>query len=549
MINKTHKRLFILLSIMLFIADTLFVTINYVSDKRTMQQSLSQDGLQLERSFNVAFTMTLNNMSQLATFIARSTEVQHLFSQGVQAVKKEGGGAGGAESARLRDMLYDSVSPGWAKMTEKYQVRQLHFHLGPGSTSFLRVHKPQRFGDNMDNLRHMVVDVNRDGDPRQGFELGRVYSGLRGIVPVFSDNHPTHQIGALEVGTSFKTLIDSLGSSIGGNIAVLLNEANVENATWSRPDEPESRTPCGCFIEATSSPELSTLLAARANTTWVPPSKKARTVLLNLPNGPVALTEFALSDYIGERDGSETPVGRIMIWKSAADVVEELNHNTWINIVFAIIGFLIIELALFFGIRLALSQLEETVGERTQEIRVLNRQLEEIAHQDMLTGVYSRRYFMQRLRQELNRSQRSKHPITLLMVDVDHFKRVNDTWGHQTGDHVLTELGKLMMKNCRGYDVIGRYGGEEFCLLLPGVDAVTGLQMAEKLRERVERQITIPGDGIHVTISIGVALYAEGQSAEEWINAADQALYKAKGSGRNRCLLAETARSESLSTI
>ena len=103
MINKTHKRLFILLSIMLFIADTLFVTINYVSDKRTMQQSLSQDGLQLERSFNVAFNMTLNNMSQLATFIARSTEVQHLFSQGVQAVKKEGGGAGGAESARLRD--------------------------------------------------------------------------------------------------------------------------------------------------------------------------------------------------------------------------------------------------------------------------------------------------------------------------------------------------------------------------------------------------------------------------------------------------------------
>lgn len=535
---------------MLFVADTLFVAINYVSDKRIMQQSLNQDGLQLERSFKVAFTMTLNNMSQLATFIARSTEVQHLFSQAVQAVKKEGGGAGGTESAHLREMLYDSVSPGWAKMTEKYQVRQLHFHLGPGSTSFLRVHKPKKFGDNMDNLRHMVVDVNRDGEPRQGFELGRVYSGLRGIVPVFSDEYPEHQIGALEVGTSFKTLIDSLGPSIGGNIAVLLNEANVENATWSRPDGPESRTPCGCFIEATSSPELSTLLAARVNTTWVSPSKKARTVLVTLPSGAVALTEFALSDYIGERDGSETPVGRVMVWKSADNVVEELNHNTWINIVYAVFGFFIIELALFLGIRLALSQLEQTVSERTQEIRVLNRQLEEIAHQDMLTGVYSRRYFMQRLRQELNRSQRSNQFITLLMVDVDHFKRVNDTWGHQTGDYVLAELGQLMMDSCRNYDVVGRYGGEEFCLLLPGVDAVTGLQMAEKLRERVEREILIPGsEGMHVTISIGVALYVEGQSAEEWINAADQALYKAKDSGRNRCLLAETARAKPLSTI
>lgn len=166
MINKTHKRLFILLSIMLFVADTLFVTINYISDKRTLQQSLKQDGQQLKRSFEVALTMTLNNMSQLATFIASSTEVQHLFAQGVQAVQEEGGGAGGAESAHLRDMLYDSVSSGWATMTEKYQVRQLHFHLGPGSTSFLRVHKPEKFGDNMDNLRHMVVDVNRDGVPR-----------------------------------------------------------------------------------------------------------------------------------------------------------------------------------------------------------------------------------------------------------------------------------------------------------------------------------------------------------------------------------------------
>ncbi|MDO6595204.1 diguanylate cyclase [Neptuniibacter sp. 1_MG-2023] len=542
MINKTHKRLFILLSIMLFVADTLFVTINYISDKRIMQQSLKQDGQQLKRSFDVALTMTLNNMSQLSTFIASSTEVQHLFAQGVQAVKEEGGGAGGPESARLRDLLYDSVSPGWTKMMEKYQVRQLHFHLGPGSTSFLRIHKPQKFGDNMDNLRHMVVDVNRDGHPRQGFELGRVYSGLRGIVPVFSDSDSTRQIGALEVGTSFKTLIDLLGSSIGGDVAVLLNEANVENATWSRPNEPESRTPCGCFIEATSSPALSALLAERASTKWSKPPKSVRTILVNTASGPVALTEFALSDYVGERDGSETPVGRIMIWKSASDVIQELNHNTWINIIYGVVGFLIIELALFLGIRLALGQLKQTVDERTQEIQVLNRQLEEIAHQDMLTGVSSRRYFMMRFQQELNRNQRSKQPMTLLMVDVDHFKRVNDTWGHQVGDQVLSDLGHLMIENSRNYDVVGRYGGEEFCLLLPGVDAVTGLQMAEKLRERVERQIIIPSsDGIHVTISIGVALYAEGQSAEEWINAADQALYKAKDSGRNRCLLAETA--------
>ncbi|MBU2965783.1 diguanylate cyclase [Amphritea sp. 2_MG-2023] len=537
-VNKTHKRLFLLLSLLLFIADALFVTINYISDKRIMHQSLNDEGQQLKTSFNVALSMTLNNMSQLATFVASSAEVQRLFAQGVSAVKEEGGGPGGPKSARIRSMLYDSVSPGWNKMMQDYQVRQLHFHLGPGSTSFLRVHKPSKFGDNMDNLRYMVVDVNHDGRPRQGFELGRVYSGLRGIVPIFANSHSQHPIGALEVGTSFKTLIDSLSSSIDGDIAVLLKNARVENATWSRPSEPGSRTPCSCFIEATSSPTLEALLASQARQIWYEP-KNGHTLLVSTPNGPIALTEFALTDYIGERDKLETSVGRIMIWKSAEGIVDDLNHKTWVNIIYAIVGFLLIEFALFLGLRLALRQLEQRVDERTHEIKVLNKQLEEIAHQDMLTGVYSRRYFMTRLQQEINRTHRLEQSITLLMLDVDHFKKVNDTWGHLAGDQVLSDLGKVMMESCRSYDVAGRYGGEEFCLLLPGVDGATGLQIAEKLRKRVELQITIPGsDGVTVTISIGVALYIKGQRTEEWLKTVDQAMYKAKRNGRNQCVLA-----------
>lgn len=233
---------------MLLVADGVFVAINYFSDKRSMQQSLDQEGQQLQTSFKVALSMTLDNMSQLATFLAGAPDLRKLFEQGVEAVEQEGGGPGGMESARLRGLLYDSVAPSWARMTEEYQVRQLHFHLGPGSTSFLRVHKPKKFGDNMDDIRHMVVDVNRDGQPRQGFELGRVYAGLRGIVPVFSDRIPQHQLGALEVGTSFTTLIDSLSASINGEIAILLKEGRVEDATWSRPGEPLSSTPCGCFM-------------------------------------------------------------------------------------------------------------------------------------------------------------------------------------------------------------------------------------------------------------------------------------------------------------
>ncbi len=520
---------------MLLVADGVFVAINYSSDKRSMQQSLDQEGQQLQTSFKVALSMTLDNMSQLATFLAGAPDLRNLFEQGVEAVEQEGGGPGGVESARLRGLLYDSVAPSWARMTEEYQVRQLHFHLGPGSTSFLRVHKPKKFGDNMDDVRHMVVDVNRDSQPRQGFELGRVYAGLRGIVPVFSDRTPGHQLGALEVGTSFTTLIDSLSASINGEIAILLKEGRVEDATWSRPGEPLNSTPCGCFIEATSSPALEFLLQARSQDDWYEPPEQGRTTLLHTEQGPIAVTEFALRDYIGERDGHEVSVGRIMIWKPATEIVQDLRDKTWLNIIYAAVGFVLIELALFWGIRLALRQLEQTVDDRTHEIQVLYAQMEEIAHKDSLTGVYVRRFFMERLEEELNRTRRLKLPSALLMLDVDHFKKVNDTWGHQAGDAVLSALGKTIRDSCRNYDIAGRYGGEEFCILLPNVSADDAMQKAEKLRKSVQDEVMIPDSGGRTaTISVGVAPYAENMSTEEWLKAADNALYKAKNTGRNK---------------
>jgi hypothetical protein len=131
--------------------------------------------------------------------VAGDPRVQSTFEQAVAAVQREGGGAGGVAAAQLRDALYRIVAPGWQKMTQTYGVRQLPFHMGPGSTSFLRVHKPEKFGDNMDDLRHMVVDVYRDQQPRTGLELGRVYAGLRGIVPVYSAAVEDELIGVLEV--------------------------------------------------------------------------------------------------------------------------------------------------------------------------------------------------------------------------------------------------------------------------------------------------------------------------------------------------------------
>lgn len=542
MLGKTgHTRLFLILSLLILLADALFVALNHVSDRQALQARLQSEGEQLRKAFHVALSMTLNNMSQLATFVAASPEVQRLFTEAGQAVADEGGGPGGERAAQLRRQLYATVSPGWDRMTREYQVRQLHFHLGPGSTSFLRVHKPERFGDNMDRLRHMIVDVNRDQLPRQGLELGRVYAGLRGVVPVYSSPRRDEAVGALEVGTSFSTLIGSLSAAVGQQVAVLLREDRVERATWNRPDEPLT-TDCGCFIEATSSADLDRVLAARQRQGWAAGSFDTRTGLLDTAAGPVAVTEFGIADYIGLRDGHAEPVGRVMIWRAADQDLLALHRATWINVLYALVGFVIIELVLYLSIRLTLRRLEQQVEQRTREMRVLNARLEAIAHQDYLTGVYSRRHFMERLQQEINRSRREQTPLSLLMLDIDHFKSINDQWGHQTGDDVLAALGELLRSRCRDYDVVGRYGGEEFCLLLPGANGEQAWRIAEALRQQIRDRIRLAeAPDVEVTASFGIAELRPEQTLENWFREADQALYRAKREGRNRSVLHQVA--------
>ncbi|MBU2874041.1 sensor domain-containing diguanylate cyclase [Marinobacter salexigens] len=512
--------------------------INYISDKEALQSALAQKGQQSQKTFEVALSTTLDSMSQLATFVANSPDVQRLMNEAERATTENSAG-NVIKPDDIRALLYETVSPGWQKMTKEYQVRQLHFHLGPGSNSFLRVHKPEKFGDNMDNLRHLVVDVNRDGQPRQGFELGRVYAGLRGVVPVFSFSDPQKQVGALEVGTSFSPLIESLSSAIGYEIAIVIRKERVDAAVWKPPTEPLT-SECGCFVEASSSDNLEDVLAALKNKPEYYPTSGGRTIILKTRSGPISLTEFALRDYIGIRDKHEPPLGRVMIWQPADYALQGLYRDTWVNVVYAIFVFILIELALYFGMHLATGKLEATITSRTRDIRTLNSKLEDLVNKDALTGVYSRRYLMERVQQELNRASRGEHPAVILMLDADHFKQINDNWGHQTGDSVLAKLGSIMMEHARNYDVVGRYGGEEFAILIPGANEKMGYQIAEKLRIRVAEGIKIPGSpDSTITISVGVAGYKKGYRQENWFAAADTALYAAKRAGRNRVVVSE----------
>lgn len=165
------------------------------------------------------------------------------------------------------------------------------------------------------------------------------------------------------------------------------------------------------------------------------------------------------------------------------------------------------------------------------ENKKMERALKAAATTDRLTGVFNRHEIEVILEREIERSSRYKSPLAVILFDVDHFKAVNDTYGHQVGDYVLKTMAGLVKEHIRSTDYLGRWGGEEFMLVVPGIELQNTRNMAEKLRSLIEEYCFI--DVPRVTASMGVALFKESDTMDLLIKKADDALYKAKGSGRN----------------
>ena len=179
--------------------------------------------------------------------------------------------------------------------------------------------------------------------------------------------------------------------------------------------------------------------------------------------------------------------------------------------------------------------LERTVRNALQRLSLekerarMIRELRELSVTDELTGIANRRSMMRKLEEEVWRSDRTGHSFALLMLDLDHFKEVNDRHGHQKGDQVLRRCAAVLQQNVRRTDLLARYGGEEFCVLLPETSLGGARRAAEKVRQAVvDLPPPVP------TVSVGVACWQARSSFEDMLRQADEALYKAKAAGRNR---------------
>jgi diguanylate cyclase (GGDEF)-like protein len=181
------------------------------------------------------------------------------------------------------------------------------------------------------------------------------------------------------------------------------------------------------------------------------------------------------------------------------------------------------------------------LAEKNEELQSANEILSQLSITDGLTKLHNHRYFQDHLTREIKRVSRTKAPLSLILIDLDDFKMLNDTYGHAAGDEVLISLAAIMNDSARESDLIARYGGEEFVILMPNTDLAGAVHLAEKVRMAVESTRLIIGDSmkpIDITISLGVALYDGNR--REFFAEADRALYQAKAAGKNCVIIASS---------
>ena len=188
--------------------------------------------------------------------------------------------------------------------------------------------------------------------------------------------------------------------------------------------------------------------------------------------------------------------------------------------------------------REALRLSEQTLTQQISEVQALQAQLQDQATHDPLTGLYNRRFLDTIAAREIARCRRESQNLAVMMIDIDHFKAVNDSYGHSGGDEVLKGLAALLQQGVRAADVPCRFGGEEFLLLLPGMPPETALMRAEQWRAAfAERVVEVDGLPVRATLSAGLAIYPDdGETLAQLTHCADLALYRAKAEGRNRVL-------------
>lgn len=479
--------------------------------------------------------------------------------------------------SRDREALYRKCLPLYQMLNQTYNITHFYFHTLDGIV-FLRIHNKDLYGDKVDREPYRTAEIT--GKLSSGIELGKTSLALRVVAPYYYRNK---LIGYVEFGEEIDHFVDFLKRTTHDDFALIAEKEMLSKEDWTQSNKIRG-------IENNWDLMPRHVWISRQDDKFIRSNCATEENIKHFEYGPAISPGFRSGDNdvvcggFSLNDIQKKHIGVIvtlMNTSKQAHILSEqkISFLTILSLlsllIFAAISLIserwivkpILNLAdaakifangglkshrITHGSKDEFGLLTDAINDmasqldtfcsgaetRSSELETLNRKLETLAVTDGLTGLYNHRHFYNKIAEEIHRANRYQHPLSMIIADVDNFKLYNDVHGHTSGDSLLKGFAETIRATVRDTDIVSRYGGDEFALLLPETNLKAAMEMAERIRTQLpERLALLPDAPISpgISASFGVAEFSlHAESAEELVKRADQALYEAKRAGRNR---------------
>lgn len=456
-----------------------------------------------EKSMEFAVRRDTEKLTALLALVVRDLPLQQAFMQ------------------RDRSRLFAEIDPVFQQLKTQHRVTHFYF-MTPEREMFLRVHNPQHFGGIID--RKSAREAARLGKVASGIEIGPFGLFTLRVVAPWRDREG-HVLGYIELGMEIDQTLTELHQIVGYDFVLLVDKRYLEKKAWLDGMKSIGRTVdwdqlAGHVVIGKTPAATDEVIALYQSALAGPPVDA--TVKVAFGNRTIAFDESPLRDLNGDT------LGKIVIIRDIS-AVETAQRSLILRALLAL--FVVWVTLMLLGRRVI-----DRVYGRLHAAELQREEFKHRARRDLLTGLFNHVSIFHRLSKAMGRCKSEDMPLAVLMFDIDHFKQINDTHGHSAGDEVLRRVARVLQHSVRAEDSVGRYGGEEFAIVLPGMDEEAALNVAQRIRGEIEQlDIWFDGKPLRITVSGGVALASDDADTPDSLMAsADRAMYAAKNSGRNK---------------